>query len=77
MTTAKDTKDAKTEATGRIHLKQGPSWNPITVRNSMASTVINEDAGKRKPRVDLRADQSFVPAKTSPLESFFIQRTID
>ena len=75
LTTAKDTKYAKTEATGRIPLKQGPSWGPTTVRNSMASTAINEDAGKRKPRVDLRAHQSFVPAKTSPLESFFIQRT--
>jgi hypothetical protein len=75
MTTAKDTKYAKTEATGRILLKQGPSWNPITVCNSMASTAINEDAGKRKPPVDLRSHQSFVSAKTSPLESFFIQRT--
>jgi hypothetical protein len=76
LTTAKETKFAKTDATGRIPLKQGPSWNPTTVRNSMASIAINEDAGKRKHRVDLRANQSFVSAKTSTLGSVFIQRTI-
>ena len=75
ITTAKDTKYAKVEATGRIHLKRGPSWNPATNRDSKASTVVNEDAGKPESRIDVRAHQSFVPAKTSPLESFFIQRT--
>ena len=75
ITTAKDTKYAKVEATRRIHLKRGPSWNPATVCDSKASTAINEEAGKPKSRIDPRAHQSFVPAKTSPLESFFIQRT--
>ena len=75
ITTAKDTKYAKVEATERIRLERGPSWNPATVRDSKASTAINEDAGKPKARIDLRAHQSFVPTKTSTLESFFIQRT--
>ena len=77
MTTAKDTKYAKVETTGTIHSRRGPSWNPATVRDSKASTAINEDAGKPKSRIDLRAHQSFALCKMFALESFFIQRTAE